>query len=115
MARRKTLYEKHPHRRREVEGKLIKRFNGIAICAYCGIEAEGEDVTLDHVIPVSRGGTDRMSNMVLCCAKCNTKKGNKMWEPKYRKLKDLSPERRPPKRTKPPIATVGDAWPEIGI
>lgn len=33
-------------------------------------------MTLDHVIPRSRGGTDQSSNLVTACRRCNTKKAN---------------------------------------
>ncbi|WP_268762414.1 HNH endonuclease [Kitasatospora griseola] len=43
------------------------------LCAYCGALAEH----LDHVIPLSRGGTDTEDNMVPACAPCNLSKGAK--------------------------------------
>ena len=44
-------------------------------CAYCG----KSDVPLqvEHIVPKSKGGTDRVSNLALACEKCNTKKGNR--------------------------------------
>ena len=42
------------------------------LCAYCGKEAE----EIDHVIPLSRGGTNSIDNIVPCCAKCNDLKHN---------------------------------------
>lgn len=42
-------------------------------CQYCGTK---RDLTLDHVIPSSRGGAHAWSNLVTACKKCNTKKGN---------------------------------------
>jgi len=47
-------------------------------CQYCGTGLTYEKSTLDHVIPKSRGGEDKWENLVLCCAPCNYKKGNKM-------------------------------------
>ncbi len=44
-------------------------------CQYCGYG--GEDLTLDHVIPRSRGGDDSWENMVTACVRCNVKKGNR--------------------------------------
>ncbi|MXY34010.1 MAG: HNH endonuclease, partial [Boseongicola sp. SB0664_bin_43] len=41
-------------------------------CQYCG--ARGE-LTFDHVVPRSRGGTTRWENVVAACAKCNLRKG----------------------------------------
>lgn len=43
-------------------------------CQYCGAVKE---LTIDHVMPVSRGGENSWKNMVACCWKCNNKKGNK--------------------------------------
>ena len=43
-------------------------------CQYCG---STEDLTLDHIIPKSKGGGDTWDNLVTCCIKCNSKKGNK--------------------------------------
>lgn len=43
-------------------------------CVYCGSKKE---LTLDHVIPKSRGGTNEWTNLVACCSKCNLKKGNR--------------------------------------
>ncbi|MFS8781621.1 HNH endonuclease [Synechococcus sp. W55.1] len=44
-------------------------------CQYCG--CFGEDLTLDHVIPRSRGGGDTWENVVSACVRCNVKKGNR--------------------------------------
>ncbi len=42
-------------------------------CQYCGSKT---NLTIDHVIPRSRGGEDTWENLVTCCASCNSKKGN---------------------------------------
>jgi 5-methylcytosine-specific restriction endonuclease McrA len=44
-------------------------------CQYCGTT---KDLTLDHVIPRSKGGQDTWENLVTCCIKCNLKKGDKL-------------------------------------
>lgn len=44
-------------------------------CGYCGmINAK---LTVDHIVPTSRGGQNDWLNVVACCVKCNSKKGNK--------------------------------------
>ena len=43
-------------------------------CVYCGSK---KDLTLDHVLPKSRGGGNEWTNLVTSCFKCNLKKGNK--------------------------------------
>lgn len=43
-------------------------------CQYCGTRS---DLTLDHVLPKSRGGADSWENLVTACNNCNVKKGNR--------------------------------------
>ena len=49
-------------------------------CAYCGSE---ESLTIDHVIPRSKGGMDTSKNMVCCCESCNQDKAHSSWEEWY--------------------------------
>jgi 5-methylcytosine-specific restriction endonuclease McrA len=44
-------------------------------CQYCG--HRGHDLTVDHVIPRRLGGPTTWENLVCCCKKCNTRKGDK--------------------------------------
>lgn len=43
-------------------------------CQYCGRKS---DLTLDHVLPRSRGGRDSWENLVTACTRCNVRKGNR--------------------------------------
>ena len=47
------------------------------ICMYCGAHPRDNKLTRDHVVPISRGGRDRWSNVVTACRPCNTRKGNR--------------------------------------
>ncbi|MCG8378344.1 MAG: HNH endonuclease [Proteobacteria bacterium] len=47
------------------------------LCMYCGSKYNDNLLTRDHVVPISRGGTDRWSNVVTACRHCNTRKGNR--------------------------------------
>jgi 5-methylcytosine-specific restriction endonuclease McrA len=60
-------------------------------CQYCGYIGEG--LTLDHVIPRSRGGKDTWENMVAACVRCNVKKGNRT--PREATMPLRSPPRKP--------------------
>ncbi len=47
-------------------------------CQYCGRSVKNpKDRTIDHVIPRSRGGKTVWENVVLCCRKCNLRKGDR--------------------------------------
>jgi len=44
-------------------------------CVYCGHSVR-KDLTIDHVIPKSKGGKDKWNNLVTACFKCNNKKAS---------------------------------------
>lgn len=53
-------------------------------CRYCAAVLSPRTATIDHVIPLSRGGRNTHSNRVLACAACNRAKGALMfheWQP----------------------------------
>ena len=45
-------------------------------CWYCGQKVGYHNLTMDHVIPLARGGRSTKDNLVPCCKECNTKKKN---------------------------------------
>jgi hypothetical protein len=60
---------------------IYKRDNDT--CQYCGAKSK---LTIDHVIPRSKGGQDTWENLVVACSKCNTKKGSLLLEQTGMKL-----------------------------
>jgi 4-hydroxy-3-methylbut-2-enyl diphosphate reductase len=46
----------------------------LGVCHYCHEKVDPGDVTMDHIVPVSRGGTSTKGNVVPCCKECNSKK-----------------------------------------
>ena len=53
-------------------------------CVYCGSK---KSLTIDHVLPKSRGGKNTWGNLVTCCNPCNIKKGNRTPEESGMKLR----------------------------
>ena len=49
-------------------------------CQYCGKQPGPEELTIDHVIPRSRGGTSTWENCLLACVECNKRKADKTLE-----------------------------------
>jgi len=47
------------------------------ICQFCGKIFPASDLTLDHVVPRSRGGRSSWENLVACCYQCNNHKGDR--------------------------------------
>lgn len=48
------------------------------VCQYCGACGPDVELEIDHVIPVSRGGTDDINNLKTACFKCNRGKGDRV-------------------------------------
>ena len=44
------------------------------VCHYCGKSFAVEDLTMDHVLPIVRGGKSSKGNIVACCKQCNNDK-----------------------------------------
>ena len=53
---------------------LIQIFNRDNVCVYCRYE---KGLTLDHIIPLTKGGKTVYSNLVIACVSCNCSKNNR--------------------------------------
>jgi 5-methylcytosine-specific restriction endonuclease McrA len=49
-------------------------------CQYCGKRFAASDLSIDHVVPKSRGGKSIWTNVAASCGRCNTRKGDRMPE-----------------------------------
>ena len=45
-----------------------------SVCHYCGGKFKSEEMTMDHIVPISRGGKSAKNNIVAACKTCNSKK-----------------------------------------
>lgn len=62
------------------------------LCHYCGKKFRADELTLDHVVPVARGGTSTKGNVVPACRACNQSK--KLTTPVEETLKRLADDRK---------------------
>ena len=69
-------YVRYVYRRLRVNRHKIYKRDGHK-CVYCG---NSKQLTIDHLIPKSKGGKNTWENLVTCCSKCNVKKGDKTIE-----------------------------------
>jgi 5-methylcytosine-specific restriction protein A len=51
-----------------------KRRRSTGECHYCGDVFPPRELTMDHIVPIARGGKTVKSNVVPCCKECNSKK-----------------------------------------
>ncbi len=67
-----------------------KRKKSTGICYYCNQHFLPAQLTMDHIIPLARGGKSERFNLVPCCKACNTQKCNSLpaeWEVYMESLK----------------------------
>ncbi len=83
---RKKVDERRPFLWSEKYEMLLKSSGR---CAHCGKTISESNVTVEHIIPLSYGGTNDMDNLVALCPDCNAEKDNCIYEPKlyYKHLK----------------------------
>ena len=56
------------------ESQWWKRRLAKGLCHYCGRPTPPKELTMDHIVPVSRGGKSTRGNVVPCCKECNNEK-----------------------------------------
>jgi 5-methylcytosine-specific restriction endonuclease McrA len=86
-------------------------------CYICGKEFTEGHLTLDHVIPLSRGGKNSWENLATCCRQCNWNKGDKLLH--ELKLKTVFTPSKPSisniSRLKASIHNYKDEWKLFGL
>lgn len=72
-------YQRVPPRRLKFNRRNIFLRDGLT-CQYCGTRPPRDELTIDHIRPRSRGGLSTWENVALACARCNTRKGDRLPE-----------------------------------
>lgn len=74
VIRLRTYVKIPPGERRRISRRAVMARDGFR-CQYCGSTRQ---LTLDHIVPTSRGGRTTWDNLVTSCAPCNVRKGAKL-------------------------------------
>jgi len=63
---------------KKISNKVFKEslYKDTKVCFYCGLSLSFSDATVDHIMPLSKGGLNNRNNVCLCCYKCNSSKGS---------------------------------------
>ena len=56
------------------ESQWWKRRLAKGVCHYCGRRMSPRELTMDHIVPIARGGRSIKGNVVTACKECNNKK-----------------------------------------
>jgi len=88
----------------------LKRSGGI--CACCGKKLTTKTMTMDHIVPISRGGTNESENLIALCEVCNKQKGNMLYMPVgyYKAMENKSELLRMEKHVEKWFATVKEQF-----
>jgi len=78
------------YRRIPFQGRALSRKNILMrdrnTCQFCARVLPASELTLDHIVPRSRGGESTWDNLVACCHPCNNRKGDRSLEEAGMKL-----------------------------
>lgn len=74
-----TAEEEHVKREKSKARELRasqwwKRKRSSGLCYYCGRKFKPAELTMDHLVPITRGGRSAQGNLVPACKECNNKK-----------------------------------------
>jgi 5-methylcytosine-specific restriction endonuclease McrA len=76
---RLTQFNRKSKSKAQSDGTVTKaaaeKLYSVRECAYCGNRIPRKNRTLDHVVPLSKGGRHSVSNLVMACRSCNSAKG----------------------------------------
>lgn len=92
--------EEHVRRERRKAQELKqsqwwKNRRAINRCYYCEQPFAAKELTMDHIVPLARGGCSTKSNVVPCCKSCNSQKKYMLpveWEAYLQRLRQKDPE-----------------------
>ncbi len=93
---RLLFYDRLPKTRVKLNRRNIFVRDG-NVCQYCGRHFPSSELSLDHVVPRSKGGPASWENLVCACVRCNNKKGGRTPKQAHMKLikKPVMPRRSP--------------------
>lgn len=74
---RLARYIRGRHRRSSGSLRSKVLFRDRFVCQYCGTHGSAKTLTLDHILPRSRGGHSVAENLAAACVPCNSRKGNR--------------------------------------
>ncbi|MDY6820277.1 MAG: HNH endonuclease [Deferribacterota bacterium] len=70
----KEIQEEKRKARRLRKTNWWKNKLGTGVCYYCGKKFPQSELTMDHIIPLIRGGKTKKGNIAVACKECNNKK-----------------------------------------
>lgn len=72
-----SRYEKLPKKTVQFSRRMLYKRDKMT-CQYCGAQPGSEELTVDHIVPRSKGGLTTWENCALACTDCNRKKADKL-------------------------------------
>jgi 5-methylcytosine-specific restriction protein A len=91
----KTEYHRKVRNFRRIGKKMFLRYlknlsqSWSLQCVYCAhaFDKKKTNFTVDHIVPLSKGGSNQIKNLAPCCVSCNQDKKNNIWKPRFEGIK----------------------------
>ncbi|MBW4661177.1 MAG: HNH endonuclease [Drouetiella hepatica Uher 2000/2452] len=74
----------NPRQRKVRKTQLVSEYG--SCCWWCDCKLPSEQLTLDHLKPKSKGGSNSLENLRLACRPCNSSRGNSLFPPQVKKI-----------------------------
>ncbi|WP_448572860.1 HNH endonuclease [Trichothermofontia sp.] len=75
-----STYGMSPKQKRSKKDQLIREYG--SCCWWCRKQLPADTLTLDHLKPKSKGGSNSLENLRLSCFQCNNSRGNSLYPPR---------------------------------
>jgi 5-methylcytosine-specific restriction endonuclease McrA len=85
-AARRKKRERKPSRRESKKRRFDVLQRDGHRCVYCGASPQERELHVDHVVPLSKGGSDTIENLATSCKRCNLGKGDRLLAAQERQL-----------------------------
>jgi 5-methylcytosine-specific restriction endonuclease McrA len=70
-----------PKQKKRKKDQLIREYG--SQCWWCRHQLPAKSLTLDHIKPISKGGSSSLENLRLACRPCNQSRGNSLYPPEW--------------------------------
>jgi 5-methylcytosine-specific restriction endonuclease McrA len=104
-----TDYEDYPNRKVPFSRRNIYKRDKCR-CQYCGTRPVLEDLTIDHIVPRSKGGRSTWTNCALACLRCNHRKSNRTLSQSGLTLRSVPHEPKWTPMLSIPVAKWKESW-----
>lgn len=92
MMEKKSVRRQKRRKQQVINGRLRKTLlkdSVFDVCCYCNHAFLGQDLTIEHIVPICLGGSNELHNIALACAPCNQARGREVWLARRKLIREI--------------------------